>query len=182
MKPWYEVLFWQLVSLLTSAGLGPTAATVSSVLPTLYNKDSADDEIRATIVAFCESKIGQPYRYGIEHEFSESDPEGWDCSELTENAYNRAGLSYPDGCVNQLAVIRHRKVFEPRAGDVFFYGPNAQGIPHTGLYTGRGTAINALGGKVGHVVEQPRWDVENHARFLGWYRHPDLAYPPEDRA
>lgn len=147
-----------------------------------YDRASSEEAIRRNIVDFCLSKVGQPYRYGIEHEFSEADPEGWDCSELIENAFNRAGLAYPDGCVNQLPVVRHRRVIEPEAGDVFFYGPNAHGIPHTGVYTGRGTAVNALGGKVGIVVEQPRYEVDSHPRFLGWFRHPDLAYPQDDRA
>lgn len=182
MTPWYETAFWELVSLLTSTGLGAGAVTASGVAPTLYDKDSADEQVRATIVAFCVSKLGQVYRYGIEHEFGEDNPEGWDCSELTENAYNRAGLAYPDGCVNQKAAIGHRRVVTPKPGDVFFYGPNAQGIPHTGLYTGRGTAINALGGKVGHVVEQPQSEIEAHPRFEGWFRHTDLSWPVEDRA
>lgn len=181
-KPWYELLFWELVSLLTSAGLGQGAVTYSGVPPTLYDKEAADEAIRATIVAFCDAQVGEIYKYAIEHGFSELDPEGWDCSELAENAYNRAGLAYPDGCVNQKAAIGHRRVIEPLAGDVFFYGPNAQGIPHTGIYTGRGTAINALGGKVGMVVEQDRAAIEAHPRFEGWYRHTDLAYPPEARA
>lgn len=166
---------------LTSEGVA-LKGTLSVDLPTGYDRESSEAAIRSNIINFCDSKIGQVYKYAIEHGFGEVDPEGWDCSELMENAFNRAGLAYPDGCVNQLPVVQHRRVLHPKAGDVFFYGPNANGIPHTGICTGRGTAINALGGKVGKVVEQLESLIEAHPRFLGWFRHPDLAYPPEDRA
>jgi cell wall-associated NlpC family hydrolase len=146
-----------------------------------YDKESSEQAIRGTIVAFCEAQLGEIYNYAIEHSFSEVDPYGWDCSEMVENAYNRAGLAYPDGCRNQLPIVEHRRVLEPKAGDVFFYGPNKNG-PHTGVYTGRGTAIHALGGKVGEVVEQPRYIVESHPRFLGWFRHPEFSYPADERA
>lgn len=182
MKPWYEQLFWLLVDTMAKINLPKGAVSASTVLPTLYDRDSAEDAIRSTIVAFCDAQLGEVYKYAIEHRFDEADPEGWDCSELAENAYNRAGLAYKDGCVNQKAQIGHRRVLEPKAGDPFFYGPNANGIPHTGIYTGRGTAINALGGKVGMVVEQDRAVIEAHPRFEGWFRHTDLAYPPDERA
>ena len=171
---------------LGAAGASPDALqgslTMGVDLRTGYDRQSSEDAIRATIVLFAEAQVGEVYKYGIEHSFDEADPEGWDCSELLQNAYERAGLSYPDGCVNQKPVVAHRRVLAPKPGDPFFYGPNAKGIPHTGLYTGDGYAVNALGGKVGHVVKQSVLEIEGHARFEGWFRHPDLAYPAEDRA
>lgn len=171
----------QMEAISPATALPGIASTVSVDLRSGYDRVSSEEAIRKTIVLFAEGQVGEPYRYGASGPATEDLAE-WDCSELMMHSYVRAGLAYADGCANQLAQVGHRRVLEPKPGDVFFYGPNASGIPHTGLYTGRGTAINALGGKVGHVVEQPRWDVEGHPRFLGWFRHPNLAYPPEDRA
>ena len=181
MKPWYETLFWELVSLLTKQGLPVGAATLATVPPTGYDKDSADESIRRTLVDFAAAQVGEPYRYGAEGPAMD-DLDEWDCSELFEHAFNRAGLAYPDGCVNQKAAIGHRRVLEPKAGDVFFYGPNANGIPHTGMYCGDGSVIHADGGKARMVVRRPRYEIEGHPRFEGWFRHTDLAWPQEERA
>lgn len=181
-QSWYEVLFWTVVKAFAGVGLGSGSATMATELPTLHDRPSAEDELRRTIVTFALAQVGEKYTYGIEHDAKEANPDGWDCSELTQNAYLRAGLQYTDGCVNQKAQIGHRQTFNPKPGDVFFFGPNANGIPHTGIYTGRGTAVHALGGKVGQVVERPLSEVETHPRFEGWFRHTDFAFPKEDRA
>ncbi len=178
---WYEALFWELVSMITKNGLPAGAQVVSTVPPTGYDKASAEEEIRATLVSFAAAQVGEPYRYGAEGAVM-SDLDEWDCSELFEHAFRRAGLAYPDGCVNQKAAIGHRRVLEPKAGDVFFYGPNKSGIPHTGMYCGDGSVIHADGGKARMVVRRPRYEIEEHARFEGWFRHTDLTWPKEDRA
>lgn len=178
---WYEALFWELVGLLTKRGLPSGAQAVSMTPPTLYDRASAEGEIRATLVAFAAAQVGEPYVYGAEGPAADDLAE-WDCSELFEHAFLRAGLAYPDGCVNQKAAIGHRRVLEPRAGDVFFYGPNKNGIPHTGMCMGDGSVVHADGGKARMVVRVARYDVEGHPRFEGWFRHTELAWPPEERA
>ena len=134
---------------------------------------------RAAICAFLEANVGDPYTFGAEIG-KEADPKTGDCSEYMEQAYVRAGEPYPDGCINQQAVVGHRKVKEPKPGDPFFFGPNAKGTRHTGAYIGRGLCIHAAGGK--GVIVEPRSTIERHPRFLGFFRHPSFAYPPEDRA
>lgn len=182
MKPWYEELFTIFVKVFAGLELGPASTTVVAEPGTGYDRASSEDAIRRSIVVFTLDQIGEDYVFAIEHAPGEANPEGWDCSELTQNAYERAGLKYADGCVNQKAQIGHRRTVNPKPGDVFFFGPNKDGIPHTGIFTGRGTAVHALGGKVGHVVERSLAEVEAHPRFEGWFRHTDLAYPQEDRA
>lgn len=167
-------------SKLRSLGADGQAATVNLAFGGGDSRTAAEDSIRQTIVLFLRAQIGERYQYAIEHSFDEADPEGWDCSELAENAYNRAGLAYPDGCVNQKPYVEHRPVLEPRAGDPSFLGPNAKGIPHTGLYDGQGGVIHALGGKGVTVWPLSQWMA--HPRYKGFFRHPDLAYPPEERA
>lgn len=182
MKPWYETLFWDLVKLFVARSLPAGAVVVAGELPSFGpDKASADEAIRATLVSFAAAQVGEPYKYGAEGP-DDADLNEWDCSELFQHAFIRAGLQYPDGCVNQKAAIGHRRVLEPKAGDVFFYGPNKNGIPHTGMYCGDGSVIHADGGKARMVVRRPRYEVEGHVRFEGWFRHTDLSWPPEDRA
>lgn len=180
MRPWYEVLFLELIALFVKRNLPVGSSSISAIPPTGYSKDDADESIRRTLVEFIESQIGEPYRYGAEGP-ADGDLNEWDCSELLEHAFRRAGLIYPDGCVNQKAAIGHRRVRQAKAGDVFFYGPNANGIPHTGMYIGSGQVVQADGGKARMVTKRPQCDVELHPRFEGWFRHTDLAWPPEDR-
>jgi cell wall-associated NlpC family hydrolase len=155
--------------------------TTTADLPTLgQSRESADDQVRSTMVAFMRANVGDAYVFAAEIADGEADPKAGDCSEYMEAMHHRGGLAYPDGCVNQKAFMRGRRVAQPRPGDVFFYGPNARGIPHTGMYEGGGSCIHALGGK--GVVRQAQAEVESHPRFEGWWRHPDLAWPKEERA
>lgn len=187
-KPWYVWLFNILTGLLTKQGLaqaapGASMATASLPLGSGYDRLAEEDRKRAAIVAFMEANVGDPYTYGAEIRLDDPDPATGDCSEYTEQAYLRAGLGYPDGVVNQVAFCAHRRVLEPKPGDPFFYSPNpATGIPHTGIYVGDGMVIHAKGRPERRVIKVTRAEVEAHPRFLGWFRHPDLSWPLEERA
>lgn len=190
MRPWYVWLMDLLAGAFTKERLGGLTSDKDAVagaltgqvaLPTLSgDRDSEDDAKREAMVAFMRSSVGDDYVFGAEIRDDEADPKAGDCSEYMEAAHHRAGLEYPDGCVYQKAFMRGRRVRAPKPGDAFFYGPNQQGIPHTGMYEGGGWCIHALGGK--GVVRQPLVEVEGHPRFEGWWRHPDLAWPAEERA
>lgn len=161
---------------LSEAATGSIAITATGG----QTRDEADNQIRATMVAFMAANVGDRYEYGGVIRDDEQDPKSGDCSEYMMAAYHRGGLTYPDGCVYQKEFMRGRKVAEPKPGDVFFFGPNKNGIPHTGMYVGNGECIHALGGK--GVVRQPTSVIESHPRFEGWWRHPNLGWPKEDRA
>ena len=189
MKPWYDWLLDALAGLRTESKLqdlssGPLSAATSITgsfdLPTFsQSRQEADDQIRATMVAFMRASVGDAYVYAAEIDDADADPKAGDCSEYMEAMHHRGGLSYPDGCANQKAFMRAREVARPRPGDVFFLGPNARGIPHTGMYEGDSLCIHALGGK--GVVRWSIAEVEGHPRFEGWWRHPDLSWPEQDR-
>jgi len=140
----------------------------------------AEDEARkrAQIVAFMRSQIGKTYKLGAEVK-PYTDSEVWDCSEITEQAYGRVGLSLPDGSPYQFEACQ--PVRSPLAGDLGFLWSDAwKRIGHVLVYTGEGTVVHAVGGR--GVVEDPRGVWEVHTRWRGWRRHVDFARGPEDRA
>lgn len=173
MKPWYETLFWELVSLLTSAGLGKGAVTGSIVLPTGYSRDAEEDAQRQDIVDFARSQLGKQYQLGIEVGYGqEGEAEAWDCSELTEAAYRAIGLRLPDGAQQQFDATL--PILEPRKGDLGFLWSDTRGkIGHVMVCSDHlGALIHAVGGR--GVVEDLRAKWETHPRWRGWRRHHDF--------
>lgn len=160
------------------------AVTGTVPLPT-FGEPVADEEHRAreAIVAFARQQLGEPYVFGAEGP-ADKDLDRWDCSELVEHAYCSCGMSMVDGARYQRDYCQ--RVREPLPGDLGYFGPNSQGVPHIVIYAGDGVCIEARGRKVngvqrGVVQNTPRFEIEAHARFEGWYRHPDFARPKEDR-
>jgi cell wall-associated NlpC family hydrolase len=49
---------------------------------------------------------GKPYIYGIEVKLDDPDPQAFDCSELVQWACHQAGITVPDGAVNQYAWLK----------------------------------------------------------------------------
>lgn len=190
MKTWYEWLFGIIAGLMSKAEMSErssdsaavgAAATGTWDIPTFsQTRQEADDQVRATMVAFMRASLGDAYVFAAEIDDADPDPKAGDCSEYMEAMHHRGGLAYPDGCKYQKEFMRGRKVARPRPADVFFLGPNARGIPHTGMYEGDGLCIHALGGR--GVVRWTVAEVEAHPRFEGWWRHPDFSWPKEDRA
>ena len=173
LKPWYETLFWELVSLMTSAGLGPGAVTGSVVLPTGYSRKAEEDGLRQKIVEFMRSQLGKAYHLGVEVEWGqEGEAQEWDCSELTEAAYRLAGLTLPDGAQQQFDATAG--ILEPLEGDLGFLWSDTRGkIGHVMVRSGHGALIHAVGGR--GVVEDLAAKWETHPRWRGWRRHHDLS-------
>lgn len=187
MKPWYAQLFDSLLNALTKEALAAPAGAPSVAgkveLGSGYSREAEEEPKRRAICGFMESNLGDRYTYAAEITPGDLDPETGDCSEYTEHAHLNAGLKYPDGVVNQRAFCRGRRVARPKPGDPFFFSPNpANGIPHTGIYVGMGLVIHAKGRPESKVIKVTLADIEAHPRFEGWFRHPDLAWPQEDRA
>lgn len=189
-KPWWEYLLDLLCGGWTKEQLGGITSDPSAIagavttrqdVPTLYSRETEEEPVRRAIVAFLEANVGDAYTYGAEIRVDDPDPKTGDCSEYGEQAYVRAGKFYPDGVVNQRAHCRGRRVRQPKPGDPFFLRPNKNGIPHTGYYVGNGMIIHADGGAARKVVKVPMAWAEAHPRFEGWFRHPELAWPTEDR-
>ena len=160
---------------LARAGAGTEAlggaVTTQIALGSGFDADAEEMARRNQIVSFARLQIGKPYKYGAEVKpGQEGYAEAWDCSECVEGSYRVAGLMIPDGVVNQRAYCQ--RVSRPLPGDLICLDPNKKGIPHVLICSGEGTVIHALGG-VG-VVEQPLEQWTAHARFAGYYRHPDF--------
>jgi peptidoglycan DL-endopeptidase CwlO len=86
--------------------------------------------VRAVRAAF--SQIGTAYR------FATAIPQvGFDCSGLTEWAWDQVGLHLPRITWDQAKA--GLRVTVPEAGDLLFFA----GLGHVGIYTGRGTVIHA---------------------------------------
>lgn len=115
------------------AAVVPTAArTVHAV--TQDGGAQAPTERAAKAVAFAYAALGKPYVWGA------TGPSAYDCSGLTQAAWQAAGVSLPRTTYTQINAGRRiaRSQLEP--GDlVFFYS----GVSHVGIYVGGGQMIHA---------------------------------------
>ncbi len=86
-------------------------------------------------LAFAESQLGKPYRYGA------VGPNSYDCSGLVLAAWKAAGVALPRTSQQQYAQGHRIAKSQLRAGDlVFFYG---QRPSHVAMYVGDGMVIHA---------------------------------------
>jgi cell wall-associated NlpC family hydrolase len=93
----------------------------------------------SAVLAFAAAQLGRPYRFGG------SGPGGWDCSGLVQASYRQAGVELPRVAADQFAATADRLVPLDRLlpGDTVFFGPDAAGIHHVGIYLGDGQMIDA---------------------------------------
>ncbi|MFC5723880.1 NlpC/P60 family protein [Streptomyces gamaensis] len=94
----------------------------------------APTERAARAVAFAYSALGKPYVWGA------TGPGAFDCSGLTQAAWQAAGVSLPRTTYTQIDAGRRIARSQLAPGDlVFFYS----GVSHVGLYIGDGRMIHA---------------------------------------
>ncbi|GAB3960857.1 C40 family peptidase [Streptomyces sparsus] len=132
----------------------------------------ADDDARAPspegerAVRYALDQIGKPYRWGAEG------PRAFDCSGLTERAWDRAGRDLPRTSQEQWRSLRRVPLRQVRPGDLVVYFEDAT---HVGMYLGGGQVVHAprpgARVKVSPVAANP---------VLGAVR-PDPAAPPLPR-
>jgi cell wall-associated NlpC family hydrolase len=93
-------------------------------------------------INYAEGQLGLPYEWdgsGPDHGDA-----GFDCSGLTQAAYEAAGLSLPHNAAQQYAVTPHVPPGQPlEPGDLVFFGTSPATIHHVGLYLGGGQMIDA---------------------------------------
>lgn len=93
-------------------------------------------------INYAEGQLGLPYEWdgsGPQHGDA-----GFDCSGLTQAAYEAAGISLPHNAAAQYAITVHvppGQALEP--GDLVFFGASPATIHHVGLYLGGGQMIDA---------------------------------------
>lgn len=85
-------------------------------------------------LAFARAQIGKPYVWGA------TGPDSYDCSGLTQGAWNAAGISLPRTTYDQVNAGTTVPVSSAQPGDlVFFYDD----VTHVGIYIGNGMMIHA---------------------------------------
>ncbi len=85
-------------------------------------------------LAFARAQIGKPYVWGA------TGPDSYDCSGLTQGAWNAAGISLPRTTWDQVNAGTTVSLANAQPGDlVFFYDD----ISHVGIYIGNGMMIHA---------------------------------------
>ena len=93
---------------------------------------AADD-----VVDFAASLIGRPYVWGAEG------PRAFDCSGLTQYAYQQVGIELPRRAISQSKV--GDRVGRLQRGDLLFFSDNSRQslVTHVGIYEGGGRMIEA---------------------------------------
>ncbi|WLW52785.1 NlpC/P60 family protein [Streptomyces sp. YU58] len=115
-----------------------TAQQQESSAPSSSSPTTVTDPSYATkaekALAFARTQIGKPYVWGA------TGPESYDCSGLTQAAWNAAGISLPRTTYDQVNAGTTVSLSAARPGDlVFFYDD----VTHVGLYIGNGMMIHA---------------------------------------
>ncbi|MFJ3665501.1 NlpC/P60 family protein [Streptomyces sp. NPDC090106] len=85
-------------------------------------------------LAFARAQVGKPYVWGA------TGPDSYDCSGLTQAAWNAAGISLPRTTYDQVNAGTTVSLANAQPGDlVFFYDD----VTHVGIYIGNGMMIHA---------------------------------------
>ncbi|TDW88516.1 C40 family peptidase [Kribbella sp. VKM Ac-2566] len=91
-------------------------------------------------IEFAMRQLGDMYLWGA------TGPSRWDCSGLTQGAWEQAGVQLPHYSVAQYEQIQHIDEDELRPGDLIFWSldPSDPGtIHHVAMYLGNGRMIHA---------------------------------------
>lgn len=89
-----------------------------------------------SILSAAKSQLGTPYRWGGEQERN-----GFDCSGLTQWAYEQVGIHIPRTAQEQYNSIRHSAF--PAPGCLAFFGSSAREVSHVGIVVAPGMMIDA---------------------------------------
>lgn len=85
-------------------------------------------------IAYARSQLGKPYVWGAQG------PDSFDCSGLTSQAWQHAGVSVPRTSQQQWAQLQRVSAQSMRPGDLVIYFPDAT---HVGIYVGGGKVVHA---------------------------------------
>ncbi|MEU6406259.1 bifunctional lytic transglycosylase/C40 family peptidase [Streptomyces sp. NPDC046985] len=98
----------------------------------------------AASIAFAQSKLGTPYLWGGEGTAEQGGR--FDCSGLTQAAYESVGITLPRVANDQYNAGPHPKREELLPGDLVFFSDDltdSRAIRHVGIYVGGGYMIDA---------------------------------------
>ncbi|HER19585.1 MAG TPA: NlpC/P60 family protein, partial [Chromatiales bacterium] len=115
------------------------------------------------------AQLGTPYRWG-----GESANHGFDCSGLTQYAYQAANISLPRTSYRQYRATRRVDRQALRPGDLVFFHLNGRRIDHVGIYVGGKRFVHApsTGKTVSFArLDNPFWS----RRYAGGGRAPEAS-------
>ncbi|MEW9519598.1 C40 family peptidase [Streptomyces tubercidicus] len=101
----------------------------------------------ATLVSFLKAQLGKAYVLGS------SGPSSYDCSGLTQAAFNQIGIDLPRVSQDQSTTGTQVGLDNLQVGDILYWG-SAGSAYHVGVYVGGGKFIGAQNSSTG-IVERP---------------------------
>lgn len=101
----------------------------------------------ATLVSFLKAQLGKAYVLGS------SGPSSYDCSGLTQAAFNQIGIDLPRVSQDQSTAGTQVGLDNLQVGDILYWG-SAGSAYHVGVYVGGGKFIGAQNSSTG-IVERP---------------------------
>lgn len=122
-----------------ATGLMGSGRTLSCLAPTTASPANRS-RTAASVLAYAQSQLSKPYIWGA------SGPDGFDCSGLTQRAYEAAGIGLPRTSEQQWLSAPQIPASRLAPGDLVFFNPGQDGVPgpgHVGIYVGAGMMINA---------------------------------------
>ena len=130
----------------------------------MYRSDQGMGTGTAALEAinYAQGQLGLPYAWGGNGPTAGSP--GFDCSGLTQAAYQAAGIALPRTAQGQFDTGPHMAAGQsPQPGDLVFYGTPGGGIQHVGLYIGYGQMIDAPRPGVAIRIEPYRYPRDGYA-------------------
>lgn len=145
-----------IVSLLTLmlSGCSPTPTYSQQINNHQSQANSILNSQRSSIIKVAHRSLGTRYKWG-----GETPQEGFDCSGLTQYAYQQSGIKIPRTAAQQRDASRRVSYAQLQPGDLIFFRINAK-TNHVGIYIGNHQFIQAGSGS-GRVkvenLDNPYW-------------------------
>ncbi|WP_433891710.1 C40 family peptidase [Streptomyces sp. CA-111067] len=138
----------------SSGSSGSSASDTSSAASTAGSTATGS---AAKLISFLKSQLGKPYVYGA------AGPDSYDCSGLTQVAYQTVGVSLPRTSQEQSTVGTPVSVSDVQPGDIIFWGGEGSAY-HVGVYIGDGQYLDAANPSTPVAIHQmadymPDWAV-----------------------
>ena len=102
---------------------------------------ASTSQAAATAISYALNQIGTPYVWG-----GETPGVGFDCSGLTQAAYQAVGITIPRTSEDQWLALPHVPLDDLQPGDLVFFDPGEDipGLPgHVGIYLGNDEMVDA---------------------------------------
>lgn len=136
-----------------SNGYVASVLALAQALSSMPNISVSD----AQIVLFAANQIGVPYKWGG------TNNSGFDCSGLTQAAYNAGGILIPRTAQQQFNFSPPIPFSLPvQPGDLVYFGASTSAIEHVGIFIGKGDMIDAP-----HQGAKVRIDSATWSNYVG---------------